>query len=240
MKYAIISDIHSNLEALEAVMESIEAEGVSNYICGGDIVGYGANPVETVEIVKNLGCKCVLGNHDAAAIGKTDISNFNTIARVAAVWTGKQLNSEQKQYLLDLPYVERVESFTLVHASLDAPETWPYVFNVISAEEHFSFQKDLLCFIGHTHIASAFVFRDMVQPLKKAKFRLDGSAKCLVNVGSVGQPRDRNPDASYVIYDLYEGTIEYKRVPYDILKAQKKIRDAGLPEILAARLSMGQ
>ena len=240
MRYAIISDIHSNLEALEAVMESIEAAGITNYVCGGDIVGYGANPVETLEIVRALGCKCVLGNHDAAAVGKMDLSLFNSVARVAAVWTEKQLSPEGRQYLQALPLVERVESFTVVHSSLPDPALWSYIFNAVSAEEHFYAQKDLLCFIGHTHMASAYMFGEMVQPVRKTRFRLSGSAKFLVNAGSVGQPRDRNPDACYVIYNLEEGTIEYKRVPYDIEKAQKKIRDAGLPEILASRLSSGK
>ena len=240
MRYAIISDLHSNLEALQAVMESIENEGITNYVCGGDIVGYGANPVETLEIIRGLGCKCVLGNHDAAAIGKMDLSLFNSAARMAAVWTAEQLSPEGRQYLLELPLVERVESFTVVHSTLADPASWGYIFNAVGAEEHFYSQKDLLCFIGHTHLPSAFAFTEMVRPVRKTSFRLSGTAKFLINVGSVGQPRDKNPDASYVIYDLEEGTIEYKRVPYDIEKAQKKIRDARLPEILASRLSSGK
>ncbi len=240
MKYAVISDIHSNLEALTAVLDSIKAEGIDNIVCVGDVVGYGANPVETTEIIRELGCKCVLGNHDAAAIGKTDITYFNSAARTAALWTGKQLDETGRNYLLGLPLVERIEVFTIVHSSLDTPESWNYVYNIIEAEEHFQYQKDSISFIGHSHIPGAFMLKDTVQPIRSVKFRIQSGTKYLVNVGSVGQPRDNIPDSCYVIYNMYEGVIEFKRVPYDIKAAQKKIINAGLPEVLSSRLSIGR
>ncbi len=240
MKYAIISDIHSNLEALNAVLESIEAEGIGGCVCVGDIVGYGADPVETMKIIRNLGCKCVLGNHDAAAVGKTDVTYFNSAARTAVMWTGKQLGPEAHEFLSGMALVERVEVFTVVHSSLDTPDSWNYLFNVVEAEEHFQYQRDALCFVGHSHMPGAFVYADKVYPITKNKFRLEGGRRYLVNAGSVGQPRDGNPDACYVIYDMYEGTLEFKRIPYDIKTAQKKIINAGLPKVLANRLSMGK
>lgn len=240
MKYAIISDIHANLEALEAVLEDIENHEINQHICLGDIAGYGANPNECVELVRELNCPCIIGNHDAGAIGTADISGFNSAARVAVEWHKEVLTEENKVYLSSLNFVERIETFTVVHANLENPQEWGYIFNSHEAEYLFQFQKDTVCFFGHTHIQCSFQSNTVTPFSKTAKIKIKSGHKYLVNVGSVGQPRDGNPMAAYAIYDMYSNVITFRRVPYDIEKAQQKILDANLPNILASRLVMGK
>jgi diadenosine tetraphosphatase ApaH/serine/threonine PP2A family protein phosphatase len=239
-KYAIFGDVHSNLEAFNAVLESMKNEGVTHYACVGDIVGYGANPVECVEKVRALGCKAVLGNHDAGAVEKTDIQFFNNAARSAVEWSKEVLNGPSASFLSSLPYVARTECFTLVHATLGNPEHWTYIFTAYDAESYFRYQEDPVCFVGHTHIPCCFSTNTSQGFSRASRLRLEPGTKYIVNVGSVGQPRDGNPLASYVIYDLAEDVIRFVRVQYDIATAQKKIIDAGLPHILAMRLGWGK
>lgn len=239
-KYAVFGDVHGNLEALNAVLESMKNEGVTHYACVGDIVGYGANPVECVEKIRALGCKVVLGNHDAGAVGKTDIRFFNSAAREAVEWSREVLDGTSASFLSSLPYVARIENFTLVHASLGHPEDWTYIFGPFEAESYFRVQEDPVCFVGHTHIPCCFS-TDASQGLSRSgSVHLNPQAKYIVNVGSVGQPRDGNPLASYVVYDPHEGVIKFVRVPYDVATAQRKIIDAGLPHVLAMRLEWGR
>mgnify|MGYP005840338349 CR=1 FL=1 len=240
IKYAIISDIHGNLEALTAVLKDIENQGITGYICLGDIAGYGANPNECITIIRDLHCPCVLGNHDAGALGKTDIGDFNAPARFAIEYHKKILTDESKSYLSSLSYVQRIEAFTIVHANLEKPEEWGYVFNSNDAEHCFTFQKDSVCFFGHTHIQCSFQSNTLTPFIKTGKLRIKPGSKFLINVGSVGQPRDGNPKAAYGIYDLEENAVTFRRVEYDIKTAQQKILDANLPNILALRLAMGK
>ncbi len=239
-KYAIFGDVHGNLEALNAVLESMKEEGVTHYACVGDTVGYGGNPVECVEKIRALGCKVVLGNHDAGVVGKTDIRFFNSAAREAVEWSKETLNGTSTSFLSALPYVAREECFTLVHASLGHPEQWTYIFSSFEAESFFPYQEDAVCFVGHTHIPCCFSTNPS-RPLSRARsIRLKPATKYIINVGSVGQPRDNNPMASYVVYDLMENLIKFVRVPYDVATAQKKIIAAGLPHVLAMRLEWGK
>jgi diadenosine tetraphosphatase ApaH/serine/threonine PP2A family protein phosphatase len=239
-KYGILGDVHGNLEALNAVLESMEKEGVTRCACVGDIVGYGANPVECVEKIRALECKTVLGNHDAGAIGKTDIQFFNSAAREAVEWSREVLDGTATSFLSSLPYVNRTESFTLVHATLGNPEDWTYIFNSFEAQSFFRYQEDPVCFVGHTHIPCCFSSDPMHSFSRATKIHLKPGVKYIVNVGSVGQPRDGNPLASYVIYDPVEDSIRFVRVPYDVAGAQRKIIDAGLPQVLAMRLEWGK
>ncbi len=239
-RYAIFGDVHGNLEALNAVLESMEEEGVTHYACVGDSVGYGANPVECVEKIRALECKVVLGNHDAGVVGKTDVRFFNSAARAAIEWSREVTDGTSASFLSSLPYVAKTERFTLVHATLGNPELWTYIFSPIEAETYFPYQTDPVCFIGHTHIPCVFSTDAMQSFSRATTVRLNPDVKYLVNVGSVGQPRDGNPLSSYVIYDLAEEVLRFLRVPYDVAVAQKKIIDAGLPHILAMRLEWGK
>ena len=240
MKIAVISDIHANMPALEAVLAAIESERVDSIICGGDLVGYNAEPRQVVERIRALNIPCVMGNHDAAVAGLTDPELFNAPARAAVEWTMRQLDDDALEYLRGLPYVTRIESFTLVHGTLHNPEQWGYIFNAYEAEEHFGHQRDTLCFIGHSHIPGVFIAGDMITLSRGSRVRIQAGQRYVVNVGSVGQPRDNNPAASYVVYDMVENVIHFRRAPYDVRATQQKILDAGLPNVLAMRLGLGK
>ena len=239
MKYAIISDIHGNLEALNAVLQSAEDAGCEKYVCVGDIVGYGANPIECVQLVKEKVAFSVMGNHDSAVIGKTATTYFNTAARMAVEWTRKALDDESKRYFESLPYVARPAAFTVVHSTIKDPEEWNYIFTSDSAEQYFPYQTDSICFISHTHVSAVFLSDGMVLP-PQGRLSVGSSSKYMINCGSVGQPRDGDPRACYVTYDDYENAVTFQRVQYDIKTAQEKIRGASLPEVLAARLEYGK
>ena len=240
MRYAIIADIHSNLEAFEVVLADIKAQKCTHYACLGDVVGYGANPKECLKIVRDLGMPCVKGNHDEYCSTDAHTEGFNPHAAQAVNWTRQQLTAEERQWLHDLKYLRLVASFSIVHATLDGPQRWGYVFNKLDAAASFTYQNTGVCFFGHTHVPVAFIRDSMVRGGTYSKFKVEAGRKYFVNVGSVGQPRDENPKAAYVVYDLDESTIELRRLDYDIAKAQKKIIDAGLPQRLADRLSFGK
>ncbi len=240
MKYAVIADIHSNLEALEVVLADSKEQKCTHYCCIGDVVGYGANPRECLEIVRSMGVPCVKGNLDEYCSIDDTLEGFNPHAAEAVQWTRQQLSVEDRQWLRDLRYVRLVASFSMVHATLDVPQRWGYVFDKLAAAASFTYQNTSVCFFGHTHVPVAFIRDSMVRGGTYSKFKVEAGRKYFVNVGSVGQPRDLNPKAAYVVYDLDEGTIELRRLDYDIAKAQKKILDAGLPPRLADRLSHGK
>ena len=240
MKFAIIADIHGNLEALQAVLEDAQKQGCTHYACIGDVVGYGANPRECLQIVRSMGMPCVKGNHDEYCSIEESAEGFNPLAAEAVMWTRQQLSEEDRQWLRDLRYVRMVTNFTIVHATLDAPQRWGYVFDKLAAAASFPYQNTPVCFFGHTHVPVAFVRDSMVRGGTYSKFRIEPGKKYFINVGAVGQPRDGNPRAAYVVYDVDEGTVELRRLEYDIATAQKKIRAAGLPERLAERLAYGR
>jgi predicted phosphodiesterase len=240
MKFAIIADIHGNLEALQAVLEDAQKQGCTHYACIGDVVGYGANPRECLQIVRSMGMPCVKGNHDEYCSIEESAEGFNPLAAEAVMWTRQQLSEEDRQWLRDLRYVRMVTNFTIVHATLDAPQRWGYVFDKLAAAASFPYQNTPVCFFGHTHVPVAFVRDSMVRGGTYSKFKIEPGKKYFINVGAVGQPRDGNPKAAYVVYDVDEGTVELRRLDYDIATAQKKIRAAGLPERLAERLAYGR
>ncbi len=240
MRYAVIADIHANLEALEVVLADSKEQKCTHYCCVGDVVGYNANPKECLDIVRTMGMPVVKGNHDEYCSSEEDLEGFNPHAAEAVNWTRKQLSTEDRQWLRDLKYVRLVASFSMVHATLDGPQRWGYVFDKLAAAASFTYQNTAVCFFGHTHVPVAFVRDSVVRGGTYSKFRTEPGKKYFVNVGAVGQPRDGNPKCGYVIYDLNEGTIELRRLDYDIEKAQKKIMDAGLPQRLADRLTLGK
>ena len=240
MKYAVLGDIHANLEALEVVLKDAKEHGVEKYACVGDVVGYNANPVECMAIVRELGCTTVRGNHDHYCSHAENLNGFHPLAADVVDWTRKQLTPEQQEWLRKLKFVSPVESFTIVHSTLDTPEMWGYVFDKLEAEANFNYQTTTLCFYGHTHVPLAFEKSDTVRFGLYSKIKVTLGKKYFINVGSVGQPRDGDPRAAYVIYDMVNNTVELRRLPYDIQKTQKKILDAGLPGRIAARLAVGR
>jgi predicted phosphodiesterase len=240
MKFAIIADIHANLEALQVVLADSKEQKCTHYACVGDVVGYGANPKECLDIVRSMGMPTVKGNHDEYCSIDGELEGFNPHAAEAVTWTRKQLTEDDRQWLRDLKYFRMVTSFSMVHATLDGPQRWGYVFDKLAAAASFTYQNTAVCFFGHTHVPVAFIRDTVVKGGTYSKFKVDPGRKYFVNVGSVGQPRDNNPKAAYVIYDMNEGTIELRRLDYDIATAQKKILDAGLPPRLAERLAFGR
>ena len=240
MKYAIIADIHGNLEAFQVVLEDIRAQNATHVVCLGDVVGYNANPKECLQIVREMNIPVVKGNHDEYCSTDNALDGFNPHAAEAVHWTRDQLTADDKQWLRDLKYSRLAANFTMVHATLDAPDRWGYVFDKLAAAASFPYQNTQMCFFGHTHVPVAFMRDTVVRGGTYSKFKVDPSKKYFINVGAVGQPRDNNPKCAYVIYDMDASTIELRRLDYDIETAQRKIREAGLPERLAERLAYGR
>lgn len=240
MKYAIIADIHANLEAFQVVLEDTKKENCTHYACLGDVVGYNANPKECLDIVREMGMPCVKGNHDEYCSVEGELEGFNPHAAEAVNWTRQQLTDEDRKWLRDLKYMRLVSSFSIVHATLDVPQRWGYVFDKLAAAASFTYQNTSVCFFGHTHVPVAFIRDSVVRGGTYSKFKIEPGKKYFINVGSVGQSRDGVAKATYVIYDLADGTVELRRLDYDIPKAQAKIRAAGLPERLAERLAHGK
>jgi predicted phosphodiesterase len=228
MKFAIIADIHANLEALQAVLEDAKEQRCTHHAFLGDFVGYCADPKACVDMVRVMNAPCVKGNHDEYCATNLPLDGLNLNAAKAVHWSRKQLTVDDRQWLQKLPYVRKVEDFIIVHASLDQPERWPYVFDKLAAAASFPYQTTQMCFFGHTHVHVAFMRDTVVRGGTYTKFKVEPGKKYFVNPGAVGQPRDNNPKAAYVVYDMDEGTVELRRSAYDIAATQKKIREAGL------------
>ncbi len=242
MRFCIFGDIHANLEALQTVLADAAKNQCTHYVCLGDIVGYNANPRECLNLVRDMDCPVVKGNHDEMASREADPGGFNALAEEAISWTRAQLPPEDKEWLRELKFVRQVRDFTIVHATLDTPTKWGYVFNQLDAAASFNYQHTQLCFYGHTHSPRCYVrLADRsVQVAPFEKLRLEQSKKYFINVGSVGQPRDGDWHASYAIYHADRGYVELRRLEYDIQTAQQKILAAGLPLRLAERLAVGK
>jgi len=248
MKIAVLGDIHANLEALTVVLEEAQKLGVEKYICIGDIVGYNSNPHECIEIVRSLDLLGVVqGNHDSYISTQNDLTGFNPQAAAAVIWTRKQLSKEELTWLSKLPLKKNINirgastKISLVHSTLDNPHMWGYIFDKYTAEASMQYQIMQLCFFGHTHVPLAFdkTFSGIEGGFYK-EFEIKPNHKYLVNVGSVGQPRDQDPRAAFVTFDTKTKKITMHRLEYDIPACQAKIRTAGLPERLATRLAIGQ
>ncbi len=240
MKYAVFGDVHANLEALEAVLGDAVDFGVSRFVGTGDVVGYNADPSACLQRLRQIDCAMVQGNHDYYAASHTSVDQFTPLAKKSILWTRKRLSSKERRYLRQVPLVLDVESFTLVHSSLHHPELWNYVLDEAAAKDHFRNQFHPVCFIGHSHVPRAFIKNKHFETGLFDTLDIKPQYRYLINVGSVGQPRDRNPDAAYVVYDLDRQTIELRRVPYDRTTTKLKVRAAGLPFRNALRLDIGR
>jgi predicted phosphodiesterase len=240
MRIAIFGDIHANLEAFEVVLADAREQGCTSYICLGDVVGYNANPRECLEIVQELKCPVVKGNHDDYASSDSSLESFNPLAEVAIQWTRDQLAPAEKFWLGELPFISKIGGFTVVHASLDDPAGWGYVLNQLDAAASFSKQTTDLCFFGHTHTPRAYIKDSSVVGLPFEQLILEPGKRYFVNAGSVGQPRDGDWRAAYVVFDEEKRVIRLRRLRYDLAKTQGKIMKAGLPPRLADRLAFGK
>jgi predicted phosphodiesterase len=242
MIYAVISDIHGNLEALLSVWEYIEScrEKIDKVVCLGDIVGYGADPEECIKLTRDISDVILAGNHDFAVCEQTNIDDFNDYAKEAVLWSRNALREDEIKILKNLPFTFREENMSFVHSSLYSPESWRYLSSPSDTHIDFQIMEDEILFVGHTHVQ--VLFKDTgknVQMLLPGEIPLDADKKYIINPGSVGQPRDRDPRAAFMIYDSDRKYVQSLRVEYDIEKAKSKILKAGLPDILATRLSRG-
>jgi diadenosine tetraphosphatase ApaH/serine/threonine PP2A family protein phosphatase len=242
MKYGILADIHANLNALQAVLMDIDSSSKANEIwCLGDIVGYGPDPRQCIEIIQNRCSACVAGNHDWAAIGKMDTAAFNPDAAAAIEWTSRQLKLEGIRLLESLPLTLGKGDFTLTHGGPRDPIR-EYVLSLAEAEQNLRFFKTPYSFIGHSHRPVWFECSELCSGHEfstASKIKLGGK-RLIINPGSVGQPRDGDPRAAYAIYDSDAGSVTLHRVPYNIPNTQQRMRDAGLPEWLVSRLAFGK
>jgi len=244
MRFLIISDVHANLAALAAV---IADAGPFDFVwCLGDLVGYGPDPNECIERIRDLPHFSLAGNHDWAALGKLDITSFNSDARVASVWTQSQLSPASREYLASLPTQTEKDQFTLAHASPRQP-VWEYVLDPLIAQRNFAYFDTPYCLVGHTHIPVLFYqleenpsgCKTLIPPFE-GPIDLQMAARIILNPGSVGQPRDGNPDASYALLDTDAMTWEHRRVPYPIEITQERMRARELPPRLIERLDYGR
>jgi predicted phosphodiesterase len=232
MRTAIISDIHANLAALERVLETAETLGVDQIHCLGDIVGYGPFPNECVELVRTHCTLVVKGNHDSGATGETPMDHFNDYGKNAIRWTRKHLSPANVEYLRSLPLIETQDATTLVHSSPVQPEEWQYVVTWADAHDCFTAFPTPLCFIGHTHVPVLVSDDGQINVYRPGH-------RHLMNVGSVGQPRDANPRASFGLHDPDRQQLEIIRITYDVEVTAKAILEARMPDYLAQRLFVG-
>ncbi|NIP97909.1 MAG: metallophosphoesterase family protein [Akkermansiaceae bacterium] len=240
MRIALFGDIHANLEALNTVLEDAASQGCAEWVCLGDVVGYNANPGECLELVRDMDCPVVKGNHDEDASGDHSLESMNPIAATALEWTREQLSEDQRGWLRNLRMVRQVSDFTIVHSTLDQPQAWNYVTNKFDAMSNFSYQFTDVCFHGHTHVPRVFVRGARVKEVPADSIEIEQGLKYFINIGSVGQPRDGDPRASYAIYDVPGKLVSIRRVDYDRAETQRKILAAGLPPSLASRLDEGR
>jgi len=240
VRYAIISDVHSNLEALEAVLSSLEGESIDGYLSTGDIVGYGADPAACIARIRDLDPHIVAGNHDWAVAGTLSLDFFNSYAREAIEWTRERISVEDAEWLRSLKLVKKVDDVTLVHATLHSPENFDYLLTAYDAHLSLEVLETPVCFVGHSHVPVTFAQNGSVTFSFASEIDLSGVHRAIVNAGSVGQPRDGNPHASFGIYDTERNFVHVRRVAYDVAGATKKILAAGLPQVLAERLWFGK
>ena len=243
MRYAIIADIHSNLAAFTAVLADIDQRGgVDEIWCLGDVVGYGPDPHQCIELLRQHNPVCVAGNHDWAAVGKLNLAEFNPDAAAACRWTTQQLTPEDTEYLENLPLVIEKDDFTLVHGSPREP-IWEYLISVSSAKENFAYFHSQFCLVGHSHVPLVFRLNE-TGACSFSQFSANiglvlARSRLIINPGGVGQPRDGDPRASYAILDSEARMVRLYRVAYDIGATQASMVRHNLPIRLVSRLSYG-
>lgn len=239
--YAIISDVHANLESLNAVLAAIEGRSVDYILFLGDAVGYGPDPNECVELISTSASLMVAGNHDLGAVGAADLTYFNPYAREAIEWTAARLRLASRTLIGRLHLTSTVpgEGIFIVHASPRDPAGWHYIETLAEARINFRYFTGQICFIGHSHVPYIIeLMPDGAMRTYDERADIRQGCRYIVNAGSTGQPRDGNPDAAYIV--LSDNVVEIKRVPYDIVETQRKMRDAGLPSFLIQRLAAGR
>lgn len=243
MRIAIVSDVHANIEALDAVLADAAAGGeVGAVWCTGDLVGYGPDPDAVIDRLRAAGALCIAGNHDLAATGRMDDNEFNPAARAAARWTASALSAEHRAWLAALPLVCVEGEFTLVHGSLREP-AWEYLLSGEQALDQFALQETHASIVGHSHVQ---FYAEECETTPELIGVRDGDslalreARVILNPGGAGQPRDGDPRAPYMLYDDAARTVRWRRVPYDFTSTQRKIVAAGLPQRLADRLALGR
>ena len=250
MRYAILSDIHANLEALSATLEHLAEERIDTYLCAGDIVGYGADPSACLARLQSVNAICVAGNHEWGCIGKLDLSWFHETARRALEWTRDQLSFSDLDLLRRMPLTTEAGPCTLVHATLRRPERFEYLTDLARTVEMAAHQRTTFSVYGHTHLPALIeydtkqrrlgrVLTDEAE-LRDVQLSFEPGLRYVINPGSVGQPRDGDARASAAILDVGARTLSIRRIAYDVPTAQKKILDAGLPVFLAERLASGR
>jgi diadenosine tetraphosphatase ApaH/serine/threonine PP2A family protein phosphatase len=240
VRYAVLSDIHGNLEALRAVLDDADGRA-DDILCLGDIVGYGADPAACVDLIGARARAIVAGNHEYAVIGRLDLAWFNRYARAAAEWTRERLDTDCAAFLGALPLAAELHDATLVHASPRQPDEWDYLVSADDGLTAFEAFATRVCFVGHSHLPAAWSLGSSGPDYERGEIdvSLDAGRRYIVNVGSVGQPRDHDPRAAYALWDVDARRVTVRRVPYDVATARAKIEAAGLPRFLADRLSAG-
>ena len=243
MRALIISDVHSNLPALRRVLEDAQKQGGFDAVwCLGDVVDYGPDPGPCIETLAELEPLCVAGNHDYAALGRIGVENFNTYARQSALWTREQLGPDHAAFLEALPEVAGWGDFTFAHGSLRDP-LWEYLVNDYAASENFRRMTTPFCLVGHSHlpfVCAEVEGRPVFEALKDGQEVALGTIRLIANPGSVGQPRDGDRRASYMLFDTEKGRLAHHRVAYDVSETQERMRVAGLHPYLIERLSYGR
>jgi predicted phosphodiesterase len=243
VRYGVLGDIHGNLAALETVLACLQKEHVDQLISVGDVVGYGAAPRECIALLRESKAVVVLGNHDAAAIQRLDMVYFNAYAREAVLWTQRVLSKEDRAWLSALPLARHLEHCSVAHGTLYRPELFDYIQTPEDADPSLDIMPLPVCFVGHSHVPVTLL-RTKDDPTRTAytvdaEIDLEDASRALINVGSVGQPRDEDPRTAYAVYDSEAGRAWIRRVQYDIQREAERIRRAGLPSMLADRLFLG-
>ncbi len=242
MKYGFFSDVHANLEALKACIVDFRSEKLDKVYFLGDAVGYGPNPDECVKLIDEIAEVKLMGNHDYAALGLMETEYFNQYAAESMGWTKNSISEKTVEIMSDFELTYVIGEILLVHSSPREPENWHYILDMEDAEENFDFFTEKICLLGHTHRPYIVYKAESENAIlsNDTEVVIEGEYRYLVNIGSVGQPRDGDPRSCYLIYDSDKGSIRLKRVQYDVKSTQKVMAKIGLPEYLIDRLAVGR
>ncbi len=242
MRYGFFSDVHANLEALKACIIDFRSEKLDKLYFLGDAVGYGPNPDECVKLINDIAEVKLMGNHDYAALGLMETEYFNQYAAESMGWTKNSISKKTIEIMSDFELTHAIDRMLLVHSSPREPENWHYILDMEDAEENFEFFTEKMCLLGHTHRPYIVYKSESGEAVlsKEAEINIEEEHRYLVNIGSVGQPRDGDPRSCYLIYDSDTESIKLKRVQYDVKSTQKVMAKIGLPEYLIDRLAVGR
>lgn len=243
MKYGIISDIHGNLNALTTVLQELNREKIDQLICLGDLVGYGPEPNECIQLIKKSATIVIAGNHDHAAIGKIELRLFNRYARNAMLWTRQTLTKASISFLRNLKLTAIIDDVQFVHATPHNPDLWNYISSTFEALVSFIAFDKQLCFVGHSHVPTNYILSEQNKKVVNhfdQQITIEPNKRYILNIGSVGQPRDLNPKATYATYNTVTRRYKLHRVAYNIAQTQQKMRKAKLDDRLISRLAAGR